>query len=459
MEDGSCSPIGGLIALTTTAGGGSWWISVLVILILILINGFFSASEMAIVTLNDKKIRKQAQENDKQAKRLLVFLDHQENFLSMIQVAITLAGFLSAAFGADSFAQPLYALMDPEGKRPWMATLATVLITLLIAFFSLVLGELVPKRIGISRSESYAKHSVGVLSFCDKIFRPITRFLSASSNLIANALGLAQLTGSERVTEEEIRLMTEASRESGDIHGDEADMINNIFELDDKEVSEIMTPRTAMVALSVESSWDEVVAVAANDRYSRIPVYREDMDDIIGVLHIKDLLRVPKEEQEHFDLSKVVRPAYFVPGTKQLSVFFHEMRQKHLSIGIVVDEYGGTDGIVSLEDVLEEIVGDITDEYDEGTPVCQKLNDGSYVLDGLLTPEEAGHFVPELQAMEDDDDYDTIAGFVLSLLGRIPDADEKATVVFENKMRFTVLEMDDKRIAKIRLEILPKEQA
>lgn len=449
MDEGCCLSL--LVVQAQNNAGQPIWLHLSLIFILIILNGFFSASEMAVVTLNDNRIRKQAAAGDKNARVLLKFINSQSEFLATIQVGVTLAGFLSAAFGADRLAPYLYYLLDPSMNRPWIQTAATVLITIIISFLSLIFGELVPKRIGMSNPERYAKAFASVLRGCELCFYPFTKVLNAAANGISKLLNLHEDNDSEKVTEEEIRLLTEVSRESGLIHSEEADMINKVFELDDKEVSEIMTPRTAVSALSADSSWEEVLQEAAYGRFSRLPVYEEDIDNVIGILHIKDLLALLPEDRDHFDLRKILRPAYFVPESKTVNVLFREMRQNHTSLAVVIDEYGGMDGIISMEDVLEEIVGDIEDEYDAKEIPCQEMEDGSYVLDGRLTPEEAGEFIPELDAMEEDDAYDTMAGFVLSLLERIPEADEHPQVRFRNLL-FTVLEMDDRRIAKIKIE-------
>lgn len=434
----------------------SIWFDFLLILILILLNGFFSASEMAVVTLNENRIRKQALEGDAVSKQLLRFSENQSKFLATIQVGVTLAGFLSAAFGADRLAPYLVGALDPQGRMPWMNTLATVMITILVSFFSLVFGELVPKRIGMSRPEVFAKRAASVLRFCELVFSPFTRILNYMTNLVSRILGIKGINPDERVSEEEIRLMAEAGRASGIILTEEAEMINKVFELDDKEVGEVMTPRTAVLALNSDSSWEEAIELSSSGRYSRIPVYEDDLDNIIGVLHIKDLLSHLPDKSENFDLRSYMRPAHFVPETKSLSVLFREMRQHHISLAIVIDEYGGMDGIISMEDILEEIVGEIEDEYDAEEEACVSPREGIYIMDGRLTPEEAGAFIPELAAMEEDDAYDTMAGFVLSLLERIPEADEHPQVRFKD-LRFTVLEMDNRRIARIRIERLPDE--
>lgn len=436
---------------------------VILILILILLNGFFSAAEMAIVTLNDQKVKKEAESGDRKAKLLLPIINNQGSFLAMIQVGVTLAGFLSSAFAASKFSMPLYRVLDPDYQRSWLLGVITVVLTLVLSAITLVFGELVPKRIGLYKPEKFARAFVSVFRFFGFFLRPIATLLNWIAVKIAILIGINPQIGNERVTEEEIRLMAEASRASGDIEKEEAEMINNIFELDDREVSEIMTPRTNMVSLPLSATYDEVIETAAAERYSRIPVYDEDIDDIVGVLHIKDILRFEsnKDKNKHFVLAENIRPALFTPESKSLSVLFREMQQHRHSMAIVVDEYGGTDGLVSIEDVLEQIVGKIEDEYDEDPEPCVQVSNNSWELDGLLSIDEAARFLPQLEVFAEDDefdDYDTIAGLVLGLLEYIPQEGEQPSVEYGH-VRFTVLEMDDRRIARVKVEELPKEES
>ncbi len=430
-------------------------INVIVILLLIFINAFFAAAEMAIVTLNSTKIRSLAADGDADAKKILPFIDNQGGFLATVQVGVTFAGFLSAAFGANQIAPIIARHFDAAGQNGYLEPLITVLLTLLISYFSLVLGELVPKQIGMRDPEKYARRFVGVLRFWHTLIKPFATFLNASARLVWRMIGIDPDQVNNQVTEEEIIMMTKASGETGGIQSDEAKMIYNVFELNDTEVSEIMTPRTAMVSLESTASFAEVIHAAAHERYSRIPVYEESVDNIIGILHIKDLLRIDLDERADFDLKKHLRSPYFVPEGKSISVLFREMQQQNISMAIVIDEYGGTDGLITIEDILEEIVGDITDEYDSADQSVISNADGSFTVDGLLSPEEVIAAIPKATSIDpdDDNDYDTIAGFVLSKLERIPEADEHPEIIV-NDLKFTVLEMDEKRISKIKLEFI-----
>lgn len=433
-------------------------VNVIVIFLLILLNGFFASSEMAIVKLNETKIRTAADDGDEVAQKLLPFINNQGGFLATVQVGVTFAGFLSAAFGANQIAPIVSNWIDPSGSRGFLEPIITVLITIIISYFSLVLGELVPKHIAMRDPEKHAKRYVSILRVWDKVVSPFAKLLNASANFVCRIVGIDLSQNDVEITEEEILLMTRASGESGGIQTDEAQMIYNVFELDDTEVSEIMTPRTAMVTLPADSSYKEVIYVAAHERYSRIPVFEDSVDDIIGILHIKDLLRITAQEKDNFDLRRHLREAYFVPEGKSISILFREMQQQNISLAIVIDEYGGTDGLIAIEDILEEIVGDIADEYDDNEQSVVKNPDGSYVLDGLLSPEEVVERVPEVSELDEEDnfDYDTLAGLVLSRLERIPEPYENPSITV-GYFKFTVLEMDDKRIARVRLDFLEDE--
>ncbi|MBP6137992.1 MAG: HlyC/CorC family transporter [Clostridia bacterium] len=459
MDGSSCTgPLLRAILTEHVSAGtvrGSLLFDFILIFFLISVNGFFAAAEMAVVTQNDNKIRQMADSGHAAAKRLLRFVDNKSRFLSTIQVAITLAGFLSSAFAADKLAVRLYVFVDPGLVYPSLRTLLVVLMTIVLSYFTLVFGELVPKRLAMRRPEQFAMMVSGILRFFDFVFRPFTKLLEWSTNLVLRILGIDPDEASSRVTEEEIRILVEAGAGCGDLQETEADLIKNIFAFDDKYVSEIMTPRVSITSVPLSSTYEEAVDIVAHASYSRFPVYNEDIDDIVGILIVKDLLRVPKSKRgADFKLESILRPAFFVPEVKKVDVLFREMKQQHTTLAVVVDEYGGTEGIVTMEDLLEEIVGEIEDEYDAPVTSVVVNADGSYVFSGLLTPAEAGRYVPELDELKEDDDFDTIAGFVLSLLGYIPEKGAQPEAIFKH-LKFTVLEMDDRRISRIRLEVLP----
>lgn len=439
----------------------SAWLDILVVLILIFINGFFSASEMAIVTLNDAKVKKEAADGNKAAAKILHFISNPSSFLATIQVGVTLAGFLSSAFAGDKFADRIMHVADPAGRFPQLRSLAVLLVTIIVAYLSLVLGELVPKRLALNNPEVFSKKYIGLLRVMDRCFRPFTKFLTFSTNLILKILRVSPQVQDRSVSEEEIRMMVDVGLTSGTIHQDESRMIQNVFEFNDKEVSEIMTHRTGIAALHIHATYDEVMEMALREKYSRIPVFDEDIDDICGILTIRDLLfYTAKNNSEHFSLKEILRPPFRVPESKHVDALFRDMQKERVSMAIVIDEYGGTAGLVTVEDLLEEIVGNIEDEYDEeqnNHPIV-KQSDGSYEMEGLVSPEDVKKVVPEALFNEDDyEDFDTIAGLVLDCLGYIPEEDEKPETS-RNNIEFKVLKMDDNRIERIRMRIRPIEE-
>jgi len=429
-------------------------LDLLVVLIFVLINGFFSATEMAVITLNDNKVRKMAEDGNKSARKILRFIDKPGKFFAIIQVGVTLAGFLSSAFASDKFSDRLTGSLDPNGNFPLLKTFSMVIITIILSYFSLVLGELVPKRLAQKYPEKIAFASAGVVRTCGLFLAPFVKLLTFSTNAILRLMGVDPNSNDKNVTEEEIRMMVDVGSESGSIEDDEKEMIENIFEFNDKEVSEIMTHRTKIVSLPIEATYDEVMDIAVNERYTRIPVYQDTIDDIIGILHIKDLLgySIRGENTGEFSLVSLLRPPLVVPETKNLSALFREMQKGRMQLAVVVDEYGGTAGIATIEDMLEEIVGNITDEFDEEEMQIVHLPDGDYLVSGD-TPLSDIENVLDIDLP--DEDYDTIAGFVIHLLDRIPDESETPEVTYGNVV-VKVESIEDKWISKIRIHVLPR---
>lgn len=425
-------------------------LDIVILIVLILVNAFFSASEIAIITLNDAHIRSRAEEGDRKARQLLRLINQPSRFLATIQVGVTLAGFLAAAFAAEKFASRLYLAIGVD--LPLLQAGSMVVVTVVLVYFSLVFGELFPKRIAQNNPEMYANRFVTLIIILGIMIRPFVVLLSWTTNFFLRMFGIDPRQTNRNVTEEEIRMMVDVGRESGNIHADEKEMIENIFEFNDKDVSEIMTHRTNVVSLDLESDYGQVLTLAVHEKYTRIPVYQGSLDNIVGILHIKDLLYHAAEGLEQpFSLQQMIRPPYFVPESKKIDVLFREMQRDRIQMAVVVDEYGGTAGIVTIEDLLEEIVGNIQDEYDEEEQEIVKKDDHTYLVVGTTPLYE----VAEVVGLEfPDDDYDTIAGLVISLLGRIPDKEEYPEVNYEN-LFLKVIEMEDKRVSRVEIKILP----
>lgn len=422
---------------------------ILLLVVLILLNAFFSGSEIALISLNDKLIKKQAEEGNKKAKQLHNFLSEPSRFLATIQIGITLAGFLASAFATESFVDELAGTLVKTGiplAGSVIRSISLIVITIILSYFTLVFGELIPKRLAMQKAEFLSSIAVGPLTFLSRVTNPFVRFLTVSTNFFIRIFGGNPAGGDdEKVTEEEIRMMMEVGEERGVIQDTEKEMIDNIFEFDNKHVSEIMTHRTSIAGIPADSDLEYVLYVMNRDKYTRVPVYNESIDNIVGILHVKDLLEFTQNHEKEFNLKKISRSPYFVPESKRTDELFKEMQKNKVHLAVVIDEYGGTAGIVTIEDLLEEIVGNIFDEYDIEQKDVEYLENGTYVFDGAISLDKVQEVLDEELPV---DGFDTLGGFILDLLGRIPKADEKPVAEYENIV-FKVIKMEGKRIVKI----------
>lgn len=439
---------------------GSIILKVVLLFALILVNAFFAMSEMAIVTLNDSKMEKMADEGHKKAKKVLRLTEDSSRFLSTIQAGVTLAGFLTSAVAATSFSSILTAWLTDvfsitDGSvKGLIASFSLILITIVISYFSLVLGELLPKRIAMHNPESISFRVVGILLFFKAIMRPIVGLLSASTNGMLRLFGINPKDTPQAVTEEEIRMLVDVGEEKGVIEESQKEMINNIFEFDDIVAADVMTHRTDVVAIDINDSFTSVLKTVMEEGYSRIPVYDDDLDDIKGVLYVKDLLKFVGQDLPKRGVSKLMRKAYFVPESKKCGELFAEMTEKRIQLAIVSDEYGGFAGIVTIEDLLESIVGNMQDEYDDEEEEFEKLNDTTYTIDGVTDIEEVEE---ELGIKLPQGEYDTVAGMIMSILGRIPEENETPTVEVAG-CEFTVESINERRIERVKIVKLPVEE-
>ncbi len=428
-------------------------LSILLLVALILVNAFFAACEIAVITLKDAKIEKMAEDGDKRAQKILKLTSNSSRFFSTIQIGVTLAGFLSSASAAQSFAGGFASFLRFLPFSPSMIRgISTVLITLVLSYFSLVFGELVPKKIAMKRAEELSFRFAGVLTGIAAAFRPIVSLLTASTNGVLRILGIDPRDTEQTVTEEEILMMVDAGEEKGVLDEDAKDMISNIFDFSDSTVSEVMTHRTEVVAVEDTASVQETVTLSMKLGYSRIPVYHDDLDNVLGIIYVKDLLKyVGVPVDPGVKITGLMRSAYFVPESKLCADLFSEMTARKLQIAVVVDEYGGTEGIITMEDLLESIVGSMQDEYDTEEAEIQRESDNRYSVDGTTPVDE----ISDLTGSElPDGDYDTIAGLMMCQLGRIPKPNEHPHIKVGN-LTLTVAEMDDRRIARITIEKEP----
>lgn len=416
--------------------------------VLILLNAFFAAAEIAVVSLNGTKLRKLEEEGDKKAGKLLRLVEEPASFLSTIQVGITLAGFLGSAFAADNFSEYLvkWVYVDlgfrgiPEAA---LDTMAVVVITIILSYFTLIFGELVPKRIAMQKSLEVARFSSGVISGVAVIMKPIIWFLSFSTNTVLRILHMKTEAEEDSVTEEEIRMMVELGGEKGTIDQEEQEWIQNVFRFDDISVRDAMTREADVVSFSLEEGEEEILRTIRETGLSRYPVYDEDINDIVGILNARDYLlnrgcAEPKQMQE------LLREAYFVPDTIHADDLFRDMQTNKVHIAIVIDEYGQTAGIITMEDLLEEIVGNIYDEFDpDQVPEMVRLEENLWRVSGGVAMDELAE---ELAIdLPEDTDYDTVGGMIYSCLRTIP-ADGSQFDVQVNGLDIHVEAIEDQRI-------------
>lgn len=393
-------------------------------LVLILANAFFAATEIAVLQLSANKLRRQAEEGDRTAPRLLKMVEAPSNFLSTIQIGITLAGFLGSAFAADNFAAPLVAwVRDDLGfvslSASAMNTIAVILITIILSYFTLVLGELVPKQIALHKPYQVARITTGFIAGLAVVMKPVIKLLSASTTLVLRLFGIKGDRGEEAVTEDEIRMMVDVGHESGTIDSEEKEMIDNVFELDDTIARDVMTHRVDVVAIEADAEEDEVVQIIAESGMSRFPVYDDSYDDILGVLNSRSYLLNLRTEQPK-SMRELLRPACFVPETVPAGTLLRDMQQRKDHLAIVLDEYGGFSGIVSLEDLIEEIVGNIYDEFD--APADDDIHEVGENLWRIAGDTDIEDIEDALGVkLPEEREYDTLGGLVFSTLSSIPD--------------------------------------
>ncbi len=421
---------------------------ILVIIILILLNAFFAAAEIAFISLNDAKIDLQAKDGNKKAKKIKEMLVNPSKFLATIQIGITLAGFLSSAFASETFASELAPILNkwiPQISLSAWNNIAIIVITIILSYFTLIFGELVPKRLAMKNSEKIAFASIGIIKTISVITSPFVKFLTLSTNIVSKLFGVSE-GEEETVTEEEIRMMIDVGKEKGTIDEEEKNMLNNVFEFNDKVVSEIMIPRTEIFALDMNMSISEVIEELSEDlRYSRVPVYDEKIDKIKGIVYIKDILLSTKNKNTK--IKNLMKEVFFVSETKPVNELFEELRKNRKQIAIVIDEYGGTSGIVTMEDILEEIVGDIYDEYDKVEKLVDQLDENTFVLNGKLAIYE----VEDILGVDiEEGDYDTLSGYLVEELGRIPTEKDKGVVIETEKVAYKIENVKDRHISKVK---------
>lgn len=408
--------------------------------VLIALNAIFASAEIAVISMNDTKLQKMAKEGDARAKRLVALTEQPTKFLSTIQVAITLAGLLGSAFAAENFAGALVAAIQGTGvgiSAAVLETFAVFVITLVLAYFNLVFGELVPKRVGMKKAEGLALGMSGMLTMVSKFFAPLVWLLTASTNGILKLLGINPEDEDETVSEEEIYMMLEVGAEKGTIDKEETEWIRNVFAFDDTSVDEVCTHRVDVTALGLEESDEEWKETILQSRFTYYPVYREDQDDIVGVLNTKDYFRLEEQSRENV-LTRAVEKPYYVPETMKADVLFHNMKKERKHFAVVLDEYGGLSGVISMHDLMELLVGDL----DEDEKEIVSVGENTWRISGGASLDDVAE---ELEIKLPVEEYDTFGGYIFGELGKIPD-DGAKFVLEAGGMKIQVEKVENHRI-------------
>lgn len=420
----------------------------IILVILIALNAFFAAAEIAFISLNDAKIEKQAKEGNKKAKQIEKMIKSPSKFLATIQIGITLAGFLSSAFASDAFAEKLapvlYEVMPFISFGVWKS-ISIIIITIILSFFTLVFGELVPKRFAMKYYEKISFATIGIIRTIAIVTAPFVKFLTVVTNWVSKLFGVGE-NEEESITEEEIKMMIDQGEENGTIKVEEKELINNVFEFNDITVSEIMTHRKDVFAVDINISNEELLQELSQVeyRYSRIPVYDETIDEVKGILYVKDVLK--NINKKTFKVKNTIKDAYFVSQNRLINEVFKELQKNKKQIAIIIDEYGGTAGLITMEDILEELVGDIFDEYDKEEKEYEKLDSNTYLLSGSMTINDVNKL---LDSKIPEGDYDTLSGYLQDKLGRVPE-EEELPVIDTESITYKIEKYEDKRIIKVK---------
>lgn len=428
---------------------------ILLQIILIALNAFFAATEIAVISLNEKKVRALAEDGNKKAVKMLKIIEEPTQFLSTIQIGITLAGFLGSAFAADNFAEVLSAAISKAfnlsaDNTKIINTVAVVLVTLILSYFTLIFGELVPKRIAMKHKEKLANSVCGIISFLAAVLKPIIWFLTISTNAVLRLVGIDPHEKEEPVSEEDIVLMLDAGADEGSLDHDDIEYIKNVFKLDKMTAEDVMTPRKSVVSISYDASDEEILEIIEEESYSRIPVYEDNPDKIIGILHACDYLL--KRNEKNFNLKSILHTPVFVPETVSLDVLFKDMQTDHNHLAVVVNEYGETSGIVTMEDILEEIVGEIWDERDEEIDEFKKIGDNTYKVLCTASLEDFREYFE----LEDEEELDvsTVNGWITEITGIIPEVNYS----FDYKnLTVTITKADQFMTHEIKVVVHPNE--
>lgn len=424
---------------------GSIIMQLLIIVLLTLVNAFFAGAEMAVVSVNKNRIKKLAENGNKKALLIQNLSEDSTKFLSCIQVAITFAGFFSSASAATGISQLLGNFLRERGI-PSADTISMIVVTVILSYFTLVFGELVPKRVALQKAEQFSLLTVRPIHFISRIMSPFIALLSLSTKAVLTVIGMNKGDSEEKVSEEEIIAMVEEGSEQGIFNLREKERINSIFSFHDKKAKDVMKPRVEVFAINIDDPLDSYLDRLLACKYSRVPVYQGEIDNIIGVLNMKDfMLEARKSSFEKVDIHAILSKPYFVPITKNADELLWELQTSKKHIAILIDEYGGFSGIVTVEDLVVEIIGDVMNECNVSESRIKKLDEHSYLVDGSMEIEDLNSKLGvELQSIN----YDTISGLLVEHMGHIPNEEERPEIKIGNYV-FKVQQVKEKRIDKV----------
>jgi len=418
-----------------------------VIVVLVLLNGIFSATEIALVTIRRSRLQQLVEEGSRGAARVVRLKEQPGRFLAVIQIGINFLGFLASAFAAVSLVSGLETWLAGFGALQNVAgAVALIVVTGVLTIFTIIFGELVPKQIGLAHAEGVAMSTSRLIDFLGVIFGPLVGFLTWTTRRISRLFG-ADVAADERISAEELRLIIEQGGEQGILEAEEEQMIHAVIELGDQRIHEVMVPRIAMVSLAASATMEEAIDTVIDEGHSRIPVYEETVDEIIGILYAKDLLPFLKgSADERPSLRSILRTPVFVPESMSVDDLLHEFQRRKVHLAIVLDEYGGTAGLVTIEDLLEEIVGEIQDEYDEEEPLIVRISDDEARIDGRADVDDLAELFDTNLGLEDEDEYDTVGGLIYHRIGGVPKPGDQVSV---DGLTLTVETTDGRRVGKV----------
>jgi CBS domain containing-hemolysin-like protein len=422
-------------------------------LILVLLNGFFVAAEFAIVKVRASQIDIKAAKGSKNAQIAKHIIEHLDSYLSASQLGITLASLALGWVGEDVFAQIMFSLFEKIGLSPANATVHAIAIAFAFASITIlhiIIGEQAPKTFAIGKPFETTMLIAAPLRIFYVVFKPFIWFINTLSNFCLRLFGIKSLHDEDVHTEEELRMILTESEEGGAIKPSENELIQNVFDFDDRLVKQIMVDRTKITSINIAQTKDEIIEALIHEGYSRIPVYKDELDNVIGILHSKDILKVVFNEAAN-TIQDLIRPAYFVPESKKINELLRDFQQQHIQMAIVTNEFGGVSGIVTMEDIIEELVGEIQDEHDEEKPNVEKLSEDEFIINALASLSDINEFLP--LALPEGAHYETISGFVNYTFGRIPAVNEKKTVA---GYEFIIMKRKKQMVTSVKIKLLDK---